>query len=582
MKKIIFLALGCSLLFTPSCKDFLQKDPTGSPSEAIFWQTKEDFNLALTAVYRDMLGSISSNQSGPQAYNNFLSTYYANWDNLTDNAVSKISYDNAENIVRDLISPSDLGGLADIYGGCYSKIARINIFIDKLDSFFTDNNEDADYKHMKGEALALRGMYYHYLYTCYGAVPVVKYAVNVDDMFEDVSPKEKVYEAAIEDFDAAIAILGLTETYMSKPGRMTGAAAVAFRARTKLYHAYNDQGVADKTQMATILSELNAIPAGSYQVEADPLTNFHTGTQSASKEIMFSARFLKPTMRNQIDLFVGNWKSIQPTRDLVYAFPMADGNTPYTPDPTIEAEMYPDPEVREKAIEELRKKLKGEGKSEEDIEKAVKEFNKQEDDKLAAIYDKIFVGRDMRLSKFIAHNDRYNFTGYVAGAVTFEDGEKSSTKFNVNKLLTPIDGTKEKSWNNGYEWQGDQDVVLMRWGQVLLMKAEAAFESGDENAAKGYINELRAPRNIPALNNIDRDILRNEIRIETCFEGQRYFDMKRWRILGTMNGKLQDPSQKGGYDVVINPAHFDWPIPQGQIDIYENNGHVLTQNPNYK
>ena len=51
MKKILFLALGCSLLFAPSCKDFLQKENPNSPTEAIFWQSKNDFDLALTGIY---------------------------------------------------------------------------------------------------------------------------------------------------------------------------------------------------------------------------------------------------------------------------------------------------------------------------------------------------------------------------------------------------------------------------------------------------------------------------------------------------------------------------------------------------
>jgi len=537
MKKIIFLALGCSLLLAPSCKDFLQKDPTGSPTEAIFWQSKGDFELALTAVYRGFVGSIYTEQNGPGS-ENFLTTWYANWDNITDNAVGRISYDNSAAILIDDITPVSIKGLASIYGTCYTKMARINIFLDKLENFFTDKT-DADYKRMKGEVLALRGILYHYLYACYGSVPVVKKAVAVEDMFENVSPKEEVYKAAIDDFDEAIALLGLNETYMQKPGHMTGAAAAAFRARAKLYHAYDETGKADPTEMAAILKELNTIPAG-YEVEADPLVNFHTGTQSKSKEIMFSIRFLKPTMRNQIDLFVGNWKSIQPTRDLVFAFPNADG-TPYTYDPSL---------LTKKELTETELKS-------------------------------IFTNRDMRLAKFIIYNDTYDFSDYIDDAVPFKDGVESFTYFAVNKLVTPISGKNgDNSWSNTVNWEGDQDVVLMRWGQVLLMKAEAAFESGDKSAAMGYINDLRSPRGIAPLTDIDQNVLRNEIRIETCFEGQRYFDMKRWRILGQMNGKVQDPFQE--QKVIINPAHFDWPIPQGQIDIYEANGHTLTQNPNYK
>ena len=111
------------------------------------------------------------------------------------------------------------------------------------------------------------------------------------------------------------------------------------------------------------------------------------------------------------------------------------------------------------------------------------------------------------------------------------------------------------------------------------MKAEAAFESGNTTAAEGYIKELRDRYNMPAISGLTQEQLRNEIRIETCFEGQRYFDMKRWRILKDMNGKKQDPHSS--ITVVVNPNHFDWPIPWTEIEQAENNGVNLVQNPGY-
>ncbi|MDE7134779.1 MAG: RagB/SusD family nutrient uptake outer membrane protein, partial [Rikenellaceae bacterium] len=70
-------------------------------------------------------------------------------------------------------------------------------------------------------------------------------------------------------------------------------------------------------------------------------------------------------------------------------------------------------------------------------------------------------------------------------------------------------------------------------------------------------------------------------RIETCFEGLRYFDMKRWRILDKMNGKIHDPSMPSSFKVVVNPAHFDWPLPQSEILKARENGVDLKQNPGY-
>ncbi len=581
MKKILFLVLGCSLLFAPSCEDFLQKNDPTNPTETTFWQSKNDFDMALTAIYARIRGGIYYAQTAYPSQN-LLSTYLSFFDNFSDNAVSNsVTTDGSEAVLQDAISPSNMPGMTnDAYGYSYTCIERINIFLDKLEVFYSDKN-NADYKQFKGEALALRGIMYHYLYVCYGEVPVVKEALTIETMYKEKSSREDVYKAVIADFTDAIACLKAGETYSAKPGRITHDATIAFRARTRLYHAYDASGKANTAEMTDILAELETIKA-TYTMSKDLLANFHSGSQANSPEIMFSLRFLKPSYRNQIDLFVGNWKTICPTRDLVYAFPMADG-TKYTPDPTVEAAMYPDMEAQSKEMDALREQLKKQGLKDEEIEKKVAEELKKRSQALYAVYEKIFENRDPRLAKSIAHNNVYDFTGYLANADSVVNGETSLTYFNVYKLVTPITNKVSSAggWNQGYGWQGDQDVVLMRWGHVLLMKAEAAFESGNTADAIKYINELRTPRGIVAITDLDRDALRNEIRIETCFEGLRYFDMKRWRILDKMNGKVKDPSLPKSYKVVINPAHFDWPIPQSEILKARENGVDLKQNPGY-
>ncbi|MDE6482492.1 MAG: RagB/SusD family nutrient uptake outer membrane protein [Rikenellaceae bacterium] len=538
MKKILFLALGCSLLFTPSCKDFLQKENPNSPTEAIFWQSKNDFDLALTGIYSQMRGGIYYRQS-PNVASNFLTTFLATFDNFTDNTDGgTYNYAGQNEFLRDNITPENMPGLiGSAYDYCYAAIARINIFLGHLEEMYSDKT-NADYKQFKGEALALRGLMYHYLYTCYGAVPIVKEALVVENMYMEKSSAEDVYKSIIGDYTEAISLLPKGQNYMANPGHITGDAVIALRARTRLYHAYDANGTANKTEMAEILTELNTITAA-YSLAEDVLDNFHTSTQSACPEIMFSLRFLKPDMRNQIDLFIGSWKMISPTRSLVLSFPNADG-TAYVPAGDIATK--------------------------------------------ATITDAemtaLFTGRDPRLAAFIAPNGVYNFDGYVGDAIDFTDGDTPNTQFAVRKLVTPLSGQSgNNSWDDGYTWQGDQDVVLLRWAHVLLMKAEAAFESGDVAGAEGYIKELRDRYNMPAITGLTQELLRNEIRIETCFEGQRYFDMKRWRILSDMNGKKQDPNSS--ITVVVNPNHFDWPIPWDEIEKAKNNGVTLTQNPGY-
>ncbi len=560
MKKILFLALGCAMLFAaPSCKDFLQKDPTDVPSDAIFWQSKSDFDQALTGIYAYLRGPIYYKQSY-STQSNFLSTMQFALDNLTDNSVSgNTSMDGSEDILKDIITPSNNPGFVGaVYPFCYTGIARVNIFLGKLEEA-KGALQEADYKQFKGEALAARGLLYHYLYTCYGAVPIVTEALTVENMYKEKSSKEDVYKRAIDDLQDAANLLPDGQAYSANPGHFTKAAVIAFRARTRLYHAYDENGTANATEMGEILTELNQIPTGLYTLESDVLTNFHSDTQEGSSEIMFSLKFLKPNFRNQVDLFVGSWSVPCPSQSLIYAYPNADG-TAF--DPT--------------SIPNINRMYYATGETTDDAKKTITEADRK------VIYDAIFANRDPRVKKFFSHNNRYDFSEYVTNKPSNNVvAGNTKTYFNVRKLVTPISNEDPGAWDNGYTWQGDQDVVLMRWAHVLLMKAEAAFESGNVSAAEGYINDIRTNYGMTGVSGLTRDQLREEIRLETCFEGQRYFDMKRWRLLGTMNGKPQDPSVAGTYNVVVNPAHYDWPIPQTEIDQAKQNGVNLEQNPGY-
>ncbi len=578
MKKILFFALGLSLL-APSCKDFLQKDNPYRPTDAIFWQSKADFNMALAAIYGQMRGPIYYTQQN-SITGNFMSTFASWYDNFTDNSITNSAQDGTKSYLAGNVTPESMPGLVGIYNALYERIARINIFLGKLDEYYTDKN-DADYKQFKGEVLALRAINYHYLYIYYGDVPIVQEALSLDNMYREKSDREDVYKAIIKDFDDAIALLPETQTYMQNPGHMTCAAAIGFRARTKLYHVYDENGEPKSTaEMTEILNELKQIKAD-YTLAEDVLENFISDKQENCPEIMFSLKFLKPDMRNQMDLFVGAWKRVQPTRDLVYAFPNADGSE-YEGKKEIEDNMYPDEEALEKERKNIRENLKNQGKTDKEIEEAIKKFDQQKEDELKAVCAEIFENRDPRLYKFIVPSGEYNFAEYFdpGKSKSFTDGNQSTTRFAVRKIVTPLDGIENKSWDDGFTWQSDQDMVLMRYTHILLMMAEAAYESGAVTEAEDYINQLRDRVGMVKITGLDRKKLHNEIRIETCFEGLRYADLKRWRELGKMNGKAHDPSVPKEV-VVISSDHFDWPIPYDEIRKAKDQGVTLTQNPGY-
>lgn len=135
--------------------------------------------------------------------------------------------------------------------------------------------------------------------------------------------------------------------------------------------------------------------------------------------------------------------------------------------------------------------------------------------------------------------------------------------------------------------QSDQDWVYLRYADVLLMFAEAQNEVGGP-AANVYtaVNSVRARPGVgmPALpaglsQDSMRTRIRHERRIELALEGQRYFDLKRWRLDRVIIPTIKDPS---GAFRTFPLRDTLWPVPQSEIDLaktYNNPGY--TQTPGY-
>ncbi|HEX3006126.1 MAG TPA: RagB/SusD family nutrient uptake outer membrane protein [Bacteroidales bacterium] len=87
--------------------------------------------------------------------------------------------------------------------------------------------------------------------------------------------------------------------------------------------------------------------------------------------------------------------------------------------------------------------------------------------------------------------------------------------------------------------QDDNDIVLIRYAEVLLIYAEAMFEQGKltQDVADLTINQLRDRVGMKRMLLADIDLngqdlrteLHRERRVELFFEGLRWFDIVRWK-----------------------------------------------------
>lgn len=68
----------------------------------------------------------------------------------------------------------------------------------------------------------------------------------------------------------------------------------------------------------------------------------------------------------------------------------------------------------------------------------------------------------------------------------------------------------------------------IRYGDVMLMYAEACLESGDAGTAKTYIDQVRSRAGLGPCEAATAAALRHERRCELAMEGHRWFDLVRW------------------------------------------------------
>jgi len=130
--------------------------------------------------------------------------------------------------------------------------------------------------------------------------------------------------------------------------------------------------------------------------------------------------------------------------------------------------------------------------------------------------------------------------------------------------------SKGEYYDNPWQAFGQNDYVL-RYTDVMLMRAEALIEKGDFNGeALQIINDIRsrAKKDISGSSLINyakdqcdislygsfasqddaRKALRWERRVELAMEGHRFFDLRRWGLLSTTLNKYFESEKTDEYD----------------------------------
>lgn len=149
------------------------------------------------------------------------------------------------------------------------------------------------------------------------------------------------------------------------------------------------------------------------------------------------------------------------------------------------------------------------------------------------------------------------------------DKAYSTTGYNLRKFL--VSKTISPTYDNS-----PMNFPVLRYADVLLMKAEALNNLGQTAAAEAPLNEVRSRAGLSAVSGLSQveflEKVLHERRMEMAFEGQRWFDLVR-----VENGQYGLAFLHSIGKVNAGSKHLLLPIPQKEIDANPN----LKQNSGY-
>ena len=181
----------------------------------------------------------------------------------------------------------------------------------------------------------------------------------------------------------------------------------------------------------------------------------------------------------------------------------------------------------------------------------------------------------------------------------YDENDLRRIAFFIDRSLTH--GTGYRCVKMRFKTEEVSDIFAIRLPEVYLNKAEALAQLGKTNEAIATLQELRAkrfaPENLTNINLTGNELtsyIRDERRRELCFEGHRWFDLRRYAVngnfpqtksirhtvLGNENGSVY---VEGVYELKPYPedvAAYMLPIPSYAIDF--NMGNLTNEVRNQK
>lgn len=563
MKKITYiisLVLMTGFSFQ-SCDDFLDSFPEDKVTNENFWKTQEDAEKILVDLYTSTM---------PKSF------YFD--EAMSDNAYLCWDWWGGYQQVGNGNFTAYGNVPSNRWSGAYSAIRKCWFLLEGMSK--VKFNTETDKNRIMGQTYFMLAYHYYILTTHFGDVPLVTETLSIPES-ESLSrtPKNEVVDFAINKLKEAIPML---EGLQLDNGRVTADACRALIARIQLFNE----------DYAGVLETIKGLE-GKYSLytEGDtPYEDLFSGASEKNCEIILSVP-CAPKVGSVTTSHSGNgamllkgmsgndpYAAVYPTGSLIDAYPMADGRLIREAGSTYESS-HPhknrDPRFYQSIVYPTAN---------------IKVLDASTNTVVEKYYDPEDSERSIPLQRYNAPEP--SRTGYMWNKYV------DYSPYAMNEI-----------------WDCTNDVIVFRYADILLMKAEALIRTKGEAAKQDVCDLIDQLRDRVKGGRVHREnyntaeelmeLLKNERRIELANEGLRYFDIIRWKdaeknpatdgvgLNGDTYGAYMRLDGVGKNDAVIeidgvarrfvekryfNAAkNYLFPIPQRERDLNGN----LSQNPNW-
>jgi hypothetical protein len=560
--KLVFPVLVLSILcfLITSCdNNLLKTQPTNRIASAGVWKDSTLVQAFVNDAYLGTAQIAHNNDSHGIGFG--IGFQYAFMSSMTDESI--YNNDNGTwQIVRGEMTPTNMGELVGLWGSAYRGVRACNTFLQHVDGV---KMSELHKKRLTAQIRFIRAFRYFILLENFGGVPLIGNRVfQIDDNYQSAN----IYKRAtipetvnyiVSQLDSAAAVLPVNHNSNYQAGRATKGAALALKARVLLYAASplytGGKDNKDKWQKAANAAKA-VMDMDKYSLYPNYKKLFLTPYNNP--EIIFERLYTQKT--NHLPFVKTNgpngysgWAGNVPLQNLVSQYYMANGL------PITDPNSGYDPQ-------------------------------------------RPYKNRDPRLNMSILHNGS-EFKGrkietFVPGGRDSQDGSQpwntSKTGYYMLKFMNPKLSTTDNVWsqNSSGPW------IYFRYAGILLDYAEAENEAnGPDQSVYNAINKILKRAGMPDLpkglsQGEMRKRIRHEREIELAFEGDRFYDVRRWKIAmktgnvpayGMKITKNPDGTFTYQRKVALSGRSFKkkmyWlPIPHKEILASDN---MLEQNPGY-